>query len=139
MRWSLLVAASSLCGCLTSEVEPQLTITQGLYGQLTEACEGAGCLGTPRVGAPVAWFDVSPAARQADGGYPEPVKELRSQANGFYELDLEPAAKGYVAVGFVRADGVRWFTSKPASVPRGLGRVDWRAGPDEEGTWTDVK
>ncbi len=139
MRWSVLVVASSLSSCLGSEVESQLTITQGLYGQLTDACEGEACLGQPRVGAPVGWFDDSPLRAGDDGGVPEPRSTSRTQENGFYELALEPATKGYFAIGSERSDRVVWFTATAANVPRGLGRLDWQASDDVMGVWKDVK
>ncbi|MGV3621269.1 MAG: hypothetical protein ACO1OB_10650 [Archangium sp.] len=132
MRWCLPLLL--LSGCLTSEVEPQVTITQGLYGQLTERCEGDDCLGTPRVGAHVGWFETNPF-----DGSPEPVQELRSKANGFYELNLEAATRGYLAIGVDRPGRIYWFTATATSIPRGLGRIDWQAGPGEEGTWKDVQ
>lgn len=135
----LLLVACLLSGCLTSEVEPQVTITQGLYGQLTERCEGADCLGRPRVGAHVAWFATSPFTDLPDGGSPEPLQALRSKTNGFYEFNLEAATKGYLAVGVDRPGRIYWFAATATSVPRGLGRIDWQAGPGEEGTWNDVQ
>lgn len=137
MRWSLPLLM--LSGCLTSEVEPQVTITQGLYGQLTESCEGADCLGKPRVNAHVGWFATSPFNDLPDGGAPEPMLELRSKTNGFYELNLEAATKGYLAIGVDRPGRIYWFTATATSIPRGLGRIDWQAGPGEEGTWKDVQ
>lgn len=127
-------------GCGTStEIEPQLTITQGLYGQLTQRCEQKDCVGAPREGAPVAWFDRSPYS--TDGGVkPAPVKETTSGKNGFYELALDSNARGYLAIGLPEASsGVQWFTATSATIPRGLARLDWHAGPGNEGTWTDVK
>ena len=132
MRWCLPLLF--LSGCLTSEIEPQVTITQGLYGQLTESCEGADCLGKPRVGAHVGWFATSPFT-----GTPEPMFEVRSTTNGFFELNLDAATKGYLAIGVDRPGRVYWFTATATSVPRGLGRIDWQAGPGEDGTWKDVQ
>ena len=135
------LGALLLTGCGTStEVEGQLTITQGLYGQLTQRCDQpAACVGAPRVGTPVAWFEVSPYA--TDGGVkPTPVRESTSGTNGFYEFALDSNARGYLAIGELRpTNGVQWFTATSVLVPRGLGRVDWRAGPGNDGTWSDVK
>lgn len=135
----LLLVACLFSGCLSSEIEPQVTITQGLYGQLTEACTGENCLGKPRIDARLAWFEVSPFSKTADGGRPEPLFETRSKTNGFFELALEPAAKGYLTIGSSRSTRDDWFTATATSIPRGLGRVDWQAGPEDQGTWTDVK
>lgn len=132
MRWCLPLLI--LSGCLSSEVEPQVTITQGLYGQLTEACEGADCLGKPRVNAHVGWFATSPF-----DGSPEPLQSLRSKTNGFYELNVDAATKGYLAIGIDRPGRIYWFAATATSIPRGLGRIDWQAGPDEDGTWKDVQ
>lgn len=137
LRSALLVL---LAGCGTStEIEPQLTITQGLYGQLTQRCEQKDCVGAPREGAPVAWFDRSPYS--SDGGVkPTPVKETTSGKNGFYELALDSNARGYLAIGLPEASsGLQWFTATAATIPRGLARLDWHAGPGNEGTWTEVK
>lgn len=126
-------------GCGTdTEVERALTITQGLYGQLTQRCEPAGCVGAPREGSPMGWFDRSPWA--TDGGTnPAPLQELVSGKNGFYELALDSSVHGYLAIGELKAaTGVQWFTATAVSVPHGLARLDWRAGGDE-GTWTDVR
>lgn len=126
-------------GCGTStEVEAQLTITQGLYGQLTQRCEAAGCVGAPREGSPLAWFAVSPWA--TDGGTnPAPLQETVSGKHGFYEFALDSNVHGYLAIGELKAaTGVQWFTATALSVPRGLARVDWQAGGNE-GTWTDVR
>lgn len=126
------------CGT-TTEVEPQLTITQGLYGQLTQRCDQPDCVGAPRVGTPVAWFDRAPYA--TDGGMdPEPVQETTSGKNGFYEFAIDSNARGYLAIGLLRpTTGVEWFSATAATIPRGLARIDWRAGPENEGTWTDVR
>ncbi len=126
------------CGT-TTEVEPQLTITQGLYGQLTRRCTPADCVGAPLEGAPVGWFDRSPFP--GDGGVrPTPVKELSSGKNGFYELGLDSNTRGYLAIGQKSAaEGVIWVTATTALVPLGLGRIDWYAGPGNDGTWTDVR
>lgn len=140
MRLCFIMFASLFgSACLTADVEPQLTIMQGLYGQLTEACQGDDCLGKPRVGALVGWFDSSPQGTSADGGTPEPRLELRTKANGFYELALDPAAKGYLAIGADRPGRVVWFTSTATSIPRGLARLDWQANDDDLGVWKDVK
>ena len=125
-------------GCGTNtEVEPQLTITQGLYGQLTQACKELDCVGAPREGSPVAWFDRSPYV--TDGGVkPEPVFESVSGKNGFYEFAIDSNVRGYLAIGELRpTNGVQWFTATAATIPRGLARIDWRAGPGNDGTWTD--
>lgn len=127
-------------GCGTNtEVEPQLTITQGLYGQLTQRCDSMNCLGVPREGAPVAWFDRSPYA--TDGGVnPSPLQERVSGKNGFYEFSIDSNQRGYLAIGALRpTNGVQWFTATAATIPRGLGRIDWHAGPENDGTWTDVR
>jgi len=132
------LGAALSCGTNT-EVEPQLTITQGLYGQLTKRCTPAGCVGAPLEGAPVGWFDRSPFP--GDGGVrPTPVKELVSGKNGFYELALDSNTRGYVAIGQANAaEGVIWLTATATTVPRGLGRIDWYGGPGNDGTWTDVR
>ena len=126
------------CGTNT-EVEPQVTITQGLYGQLTQRCDQVDCIGAPREGAPVAWFARSPYA--TDGGLnPEPLLERVSGKNGFYEFAIDSNARGYLAIGEVRpTNGVRWFTATAATIPRGLARIDWHAGPENDGTWRDVR
>lgn len=126
------------CGT-TTEVEPQLTITQGLYGQLTQRCEQPDCVGEPRLGTPVAWFDRSPWV--TDGGTsPAPLQETTSGKNGLYQFAIDSNERGYLAIGQPRATvGVEWFTATAATIPRGLARIDWRAGPENEGTWTDVR
>jgi len=132
----LLLAA---CGTST-DVESQLTITQGVYGQLTGVCSGDGCLGAPVVGAPIAWFDTSPFV--TDGGVaPAPVTQATSGKNGFYELPIASNARGYLALGQdVPTTGVRWFTATTlVTVPKGLARVDWRAGAGNEGTWLEIR
>ena len=127
-------------GCGTStEVEKQVTITQGLYGQLTQRCDTPDCVGAPREGAPVAWFDVSPYS--TDGGVkPTPVHESVSGKNGFYEFALDSNVRGYLAIGELRpTNGVQWFTATALVIPHGLARVDWHAGPGNDGTWSDVR
>lgn len=128
-------------GCGTStDVEAQLTISQGLYGQLTQSCTGTNCLGAPRVGTPVAWFDANPYMANDAGVKPSPVKETTSGTNGFFELALDSNVKGYLAIGESRpTNGVQYFTATSASIPRGLARIDWHAGPGNDGTWTNVK
>ena len=135
--WLVLGAALS-CGTNT-EVEPQLTITQGLYGQLTKRCTGVNCVGAPLEGAPVGWFAQSPFP--ADGGTrPMPVHDAVSGKNGFYEFTVDSNTRGYLAVGQASAaEGVIWVTATATTVPRGLGRLDWYAGPDNDGTWSDVR
>lgn len=135
----LALGAGASCGT-TTEVEPQLTITQGLYGQLTKRCTGMGCVGAPLEGAPVGWFDRTPFP--TDGGVPPaPVTEFVSGQNGFYELGVDSNARGFLAVGQKSATtlGVTWVTATATTVPRGLGRIDWSAGPGDDGTWTDVR
>ena len=129
--------ALAACGTNT-EVESQLTITQGLYGQLTQACMGATCVGAPRVGSTVAWFDQNPYSTNDAGVRPSPVLEYTSGPNGFYEFPLESNTRGYLAIGELRTNGIQYFTSTSATIPRGLARIDWKAGGDE-GTWTDVR
>lgn len=137
-RLCLLSLLSLGCGTNT-EVEPQLTITQGLYGQLTQRCDQKDCIGAPREGTPVAWFDRSPYA--TDGGMdPAPLQEGVSGKNGLYEFAIDSNSRGYLAIGELRpTNGVQWFTATAASVPRGLARIDWHAGPGNEGTWIDVR
>lgn len=119
-------------------LEDQLTITQGLYGQLTQRCDGEGCVGAPREGSPVGWFDVSPFSRDG-GAAPQPLAETTSGRNGFYEFALDAGQRGYVAIGEPRTgSGTQWFTASSVFIPRGLARVDWQAGGNE-GTWRDVK
>jgi hypothetical protein len=126
------------CGTST-DVESQLTITQGLYGQLTQRCDTPDCVGAPRTGSPLGWFASNPFT--LDGGVaPTPLQRTSSGANGFYEFDLESGARGYLAIGKPdSANGVAWFTATSVAVPRGLARVDWRATPANEGQWTDVR
>lgn len=120
-------------------LEEQLTISQGLYGQLRKRCEGTGCVGAPLEGAKVGWFAASPWA--TDGGVdPPPLQEATSKKNGLYEFSIDSNTKGYVAVGRVEpTTGVRWVTATTATVPRGLARVDWQGALDPAGTWTDVR
>jgi hypothetical protein len=139
-RQALPLALVLASGCGTSTaIEPQLTVTQGLYGQLTQRCDQQGCVGAPREGTPVAWFDRSPFA--TDGGVkPTPIRESVSGKNGFYEFAIESNQRGYLAIGELRTTtGVQWFTATAATIPRGLARIDWRAGPTNEGTWSDVR
>ena len=128
----------SSCGTST-DVEPQLTLAQGLYGQLTQKCDPKDCVGAPRVGTPVAWFERSPFS--TDGGVaPMPLQESTSGKNGFFEFGLDSNVRGYLAIGELRpSSGVRYFSATAATIPRGLARIDWHAGPGNEGTWTDVK
>lgn len=121
------------------ELEAQLTVTQGVYGQLTQRCDEPGCVGTPRVGTPLGWFDRSPFV--TDGGVaPEPVLTTTSGANGFFELALDSNVRGYLAVGREKTSvGTSWFTATAVTVPRGLARVDWQATAEAEGRWTDVR
>lgn len=139
MRLRLLPALLLVACGTTTDVEPQLTITQGVYGQLTQRCDARGCVGAPRVGTPVAWFDRSPWG--ADGGVaPEPVRATTSGANGFFELALDSNVRGYLAIGLAKATvGTAWFSATAVTVPRGLARVDWQASADPEGQWTDVR
>ena len=127
-----------LLGCGTStEIEPQLTLTQGLYGQLTQKCDPKGCIGAPRVGTPVAWFERSPFS--TDGGV-APLQESTSGKNGFFEFNLASNSRGYLAIGELKpSSGVQYFSATAALIPLGLARIDWHAGPGNEGTWTDVK
>jgi hypothetical protein len=134
--FALLLAAA--CGTNT-DVEPQVTITQGLYGQLTQSCMGSGCVGAPRVGTNVAWFDTNPYGANDAGVKPTPVFEKVTTTNGFYEFALEASTRGYLAVGEPRTNGVQYFTATATTIPRGLARIDWHAGPGNDGTWTDVR
>lgn len=138
MRRVLFVLLFAACDTST-DVESQLTITQGLYGQLTQACSGEGCVGAPRTGTPLGWFETNPFAR--DGGVaPMPTLRTQSGANGFYEFELPSAARGYLAVGKPDTQaGTVWFTATAVSVPLGLRRVDWKATAGAEGQWTDVR
>lgn len=123
------------CGTST-DVESQLTITQGLYGQLTQRCDQPDCVGAPRVGTPVAFFTSNPLVNPP----PSPMLETTSKANGFFEFALDSGARGYLALG--KPDTTRgtvWFTATSVLIPRGLGRVDWRATAQNEGQWTDVR
>ncbi|MFT3712293.1 MAG: hypothetical protein QM817_32000 [Archangium sp.] len=133
-----LVLFALSCGTNT-EVEPQVTITQGLYGQLTQSCMGTGCVGTPRVGTNVAWFDTNPYSTDDAGVKPKAVFEKVTTTNGFYEFALDASARGYLAIGEDRTNGVQYFTATGATIPRGLARIDWHAGPGNDGTWTDVR
>lgn len=139
MRLSLPLALLAAACAPPADVDAQVTITQGLYGQLTQRCDEAGCVGAPRVGAPLGWFDRSPWA--TDGGdAPEPLLTTTSGANGFFELALDSNVRGYLAVGREKTSvGTSWFTTTAVTVPRGLARVDWQATADSEGRWTDVR
>lgn len=135
-----LVIGVLFLGCGTStEVEPQLTISQGVYGQLTERCDSEGCVGAARVGTPVAWFGGNPFARNDAGTLPEPSLEVVSGPNGFYEFPLDAGVRGYLTIGRQVTGGVSWFSANATVLPLGLGRVDWRASADTEGVWTNVK
>lgn len=133
------LSAFLLAACGTPDIDTQVTITQGLYGQLTQRCDTSGCVGAPRAGTPIAWFDRSPWP--TDGGVaPEPVLTTTSGANGFYELALDSNVRGYLALGLQKATvGTAWFTATSVSIPKGLGRVDWQATAANEGRWTDVR
>lgn len=138
MRAATVLALAWLAACEAPSLESQLTITQGLYGQLTQRCDGEGCAGAPRAGSTVGFFDGSPFER--DGGVgPEPRLSTTSSATGLYEFALDSGTRGYLAIGEPRTGfGIQWFTATSVLVPRGLGRVDWQAGGNE-GTWRDVK
>lgn len=123
----LLVTA---CG-LNTDIESQVTITQGVYGQLTQK-------GAPRTGTPVAWFDQSPYASDA-GVKPTPLFQTTSKANGVFELSIDSNTRGYLAIGEDRTNGTQWFTATSALIPRGLTRIDWQTGPGSDGTWTNVR
>lgn len=140
MKRALTVALLGLsCGTNTM-IEGQVTITQGLYGQLTQPCMGANCVGTPRVGAEVAWFGSNPYATDDAGVKPSPLLTTTSSKEGVYEFALDAGARGYLAIGeFRTTSGVQYFTATSANIPRGLARIDWQAGSDIEGTWTNVK
>ncbi|MEW5741295.1 MAG: hypothetical protein AB1938_20400 [Myxococcota bacterium] len=140
MRRFVIGVALALASCGPApDLESQLTITQGLYGQLTKRCDGDGCVGAPLEGTPVGWFSTSPWS--TDGGVdPAPLQETKSGKNGLYEFPIESNTKGYVAVGQLEpTTGVHWLTATSVTVPKGLARVDWRGGPGPEGTWTDVR
>ncbi|MFZ5446056.1 MAG: hypothetical protein ACOZQL_39050 [Myxococcota bacterium] len=141
MSRSFVVVALLLAGCGTNtEVESQLTITQGLYGQLTERCDQTGCVGAPKQGTPVGWFTVNPFNKTDAGTFPEAALEKTSGPNGFFEFALDAGSRGYLAIGEVRtSQGVVWFSATSTLIPKGLGRIDWHPGPGAEGTWTDVK
>lgn len=139
VRFLLLLALFALSACGTPDLDASVTITQGVYGQLTKRCTGDGCVGAPLEGTPVAWFETSPWS--TDGGVdPRPSQESTSGANGLYQFSVASNVKGYVAVGQnVATTGVTWVTATPVTVPKGLARVDWYGGPGNEGTWTQVK
>jgi hypothetical protein len=140
MHRLVLIVALSTFGCGTNtDVEAQVTITQGLYGQLTQSCKESGCVGAPRVGANIAWFDSNPYMTNDAGVKPTPLFEKVTTTNGFYEFALDASARGYLAVGEDRTNGVQYFTATAATIPRGLARIDWHAGPGNDGTWTDVR
>lgn len=140
MRRLASVTLLLLGGCSTNTaVEDELTIDQGLYGQLTTRCTEAGCVGAPHGGVPVAWFTQNPYATDDAGVRPAPVRETTSASSGFWQFALDAGARGYLAIGEPSAtSGTVWFTATAADVPRGLGRVDWHVGPQDEGTWTTV-
>lgn len=138
-RRALVVALVGLsCGTNTM-IEGNITITQGLYGQLTQSCMGTSCVGAPRVGANVAWFASNPYDANDAGVKPSPLFETISSKDGVYEFALDAATRGYLAVGEPRTNGVQYFTATAATIPRGLARIDWHAGPGNDGTWTDVR
>ena len=135
-----LIALLLLSGCGTStEVEPQLTITQGLYGQLTESCTQKDCIGAPRKGTPVGWFDRSPFV--TDGGVaPVPLQTMTTTETGLFQFPIPSNERGYLAIGRPEASiGTRWFSATSALIPLGLARIDWHASPANEGVWTNVK
>ncbi|MBL8911823.1 MAG: hypothetical protein JNM17_14110 [Archangium sp.] len=137
------VVVAGLCawGCGTNTmIESQVTITQGLYGQLTQSCMGSGCIGAPRVGTNVAWFATNPYEKNDAGVEPKALFETLSSKEGVYEFALDSSTRGYLAIGLPRAtSGVEYFTATAANIPRGLARIDWHAGPGNDGTWTDVR
>lgn len=137
----VLVAGFCVWGCGTNTmIESQVTITQGLYGQLTQSCMGSGCIGVPRAGANVAWFATNPYDTNDAGVKPMPLFETLSSKEGVYEFALDPSTRGYLAIGEPRTtNGVQYFTATSANIPRGLARIDWHAGPGNDGTWTDVR
>ena len=76
-----------------------------------------------------------------DGGVsPEPLQQITSGKNGFYELAIDSNARGSLAIGQLRpSSGIQWFTATSALIPLGLARIDWHASPANEGVWTNVK
>ena len=141
LRRSLLITFFAALGCGTNtEVEPQVTITQGVYGQLTKRCDKPGCVGDPITGTPVAWFKTYPFSTTDGGMAPMPIVQTTSGTNGFYELAVESNERGYLALGReVTTQGTVWFTATSAVIPRGLARIDWRGSEDNEGIWTDAR
>lgn len=135
----LLLSAFVFAACGTPDIDASVTISQGVYGQLTKRCDGAGCAGDPLSGAPVAWFDSAPWS--TDGGAdPIPRQETTSGSNGLYQFAIDSNVKGYVAIGQrVATSGTTWVTATAVTVPKGLARVDWQGGNGNEGTWTQVK
>lgn len=132
----LLFAALCFTAC-TADIDSLVTISQGLYGQIREACTGDGCDGAPRANAPVAWFLTNPLAH--DGGVQEPAAQTRTSAAGFFELTLDAGTQGYLTLGTDAKSPTLYFTATQERVPRGVGRIDWQSGGAEEGTWLHVK
>ncbi len=122
------------CGCAASvsiEVEEDLTISQGLYGQAAESCDAEGCV--PRQGAMMAFFDNDPS-----NGDQTPVIETTTASNGFWELPLESARQGWLAIGSTKTGA--YYSAFQTSVPLGLSRIDWKASSSSQaGTWNKVK
>lgn len=132
----LLFASLAFAAC-TVDIDSLVTIDQGLYGQVREACSEADCVGAPRANAPVAWFVTNPLKR--DGGVQVPGSETRTNASGFFELTLDAGTQGYLTIGSDAKNPTLWFTATQERVPRGIGRIDWQSGGAEEGTWLHIR
>ncbi len=132
----VLFAALFFTACV-ADVESQVTIKQGLYGQVRETCSKEDCEGAPRVNAQVGWFLTNPLIH--DGGVQTPAVLTTTNASGFFELTLDAGTQGYLSIGTTAKTPTLYFTATQERVPRGTGRIDWQANGAEEGTWLHVR
>lgn len=126
------------CGGLDKNVESQVTITQGVYGQLLAGCDTPGCSTSYLPSRDVGLFDVQ-VVRNDAGVFPAPLVHVTSRDRGFYEIGVD-AGSFFLAIGQpdTARGGTSWFTSTSVRVPVGVGRVDWVSGPGG-GNFTTVK
>jgi hypothetical protein len=77
--------ALAACGVVDRNVEPQRTITQGIYGQTTTAGDQLAPTENYDHDIALAIYDVDPFVSEATA-----ITTRRTDAQGFYEADLAP-------------------------------------------------
>jgi len=108
--WLCALLLGAGCGGLDGDIEDEITIEQGVYGQLLKGCDG--CTDQPAVNEEVTVYVP---------GHDD--QSVMSDGHGVYELGL-PAGDYTLCTS----------VCTPITVPYGIIRYDWTSGPGG-GTW----